>query len=421
MTDSVRQVLKQAYTVAVNAAHPAERLAAFFPDIPEGRVYVVGAGKAAASMAQAAEAFYGFERVQGLVITRYGHALPTHRIEVVEASHPVPDEAGVAATKRILDLAHDLNEQDTLLCLISGGGSALLSAPDGIALEQKAELTRALLASGADITEMNCVRKHLSRVKGGRLAAAAFPARVITFIVSDVVGDDLSSIASGPTVPDPTSYTDALNILKRYNINMPAVNAHLQAGINKHIPETPGPNDPVFTRVENVLVASAQQSLDAAAAFLQSQGFTPHVLSSSITGEAKEVARVHAAICEQVTRFAQPFQRPCALISGGETTVTVKHKGRGGRNSEFALSFALATQHLEGVHALFADSDGIDGSEDNAGVFVHAGDVARIGAAKARQYLQKNDSYGFFEVANALFVPGPTNTNVNDLRIILLT
>lgn len=414
------ELLSQAYKVAVDAAHPSKHLSNYLPDLPEGRLMVVGAGKAAAGMAQAVEVHYPLERIEGLVITRYGHALPTQKIEVIEASHPVPDLAGQEATQKLLAKLQGLTQDDLVLCLVSGGGSALFVAPDEITLEQKADLTKALLKSGADITEMNTLRKHLSRVKGGQLARAAFPARVVSLIVSDVVGDDLTSIASGPTVPDPSTFVDALEVLNRYQIEAPEARAHLQKGVDGKIPETPKPNDTLFQNVTNTLVASGQQSLEAAASFFKRQNVTPYILSDSITGEAKEVAKVHAALARQIVRYGQPFQKPCALISGGETTVTVRGQGRGGRNGEFALSLALELDGLENVYALAADSDGIDGSENNAGAFVTPDCLQVVGKTKAKRLQEANDSYSFFEEAETLFVTGPTNTNVNDLRMILI-
>jgi hydroxypyruvate reductase len=318
-----------------------------------------------------------------------------------------------------LKLAQSLSADDLLLCLISGGGSALLVSPAGITLEQKASLTQRLLESGAAITEMNTVRKHLSNIKGGRLAAST-KAKVHSLIVSDVVGDDLSSIASGPTVPDPTTFVDALEILDRYQIDAPEARQQLQRGVAGEIPETPKPGEAVFNRVTNTLIASGQQSLEAIAKFFEDQGINAHVLANSITGEAREIAKVHAALARQIVRYEQPFKRPCALISGGETTVTVRSQGRGGRNGEFALSLTIELDGLESVYALAADSDGIDGSEDNAGAFVTPDVLAKVGKAKARRLLEHNDSYSFFEEAGTLFTTGPTNTNVNDLRIVLI-
>ncbi len=421
MTLEPKTLLTRAYEAAVRAAQPGEVLRPHLPELPKGRLVVVGAGKAAASMANAAEAHYPLEKLEGLVVTRYGHALPTRKIEVLEAAHPVPDGAGVQATERILETASNLGEDDLLLCLLSGGGSALLCAPLGVTLPEKAELTGALLASGADIAEINTVRKHLSAIKGGRLAAAAHPAPVVSLILSDVVGDELSSIASGPTAPDPTTFGEALEVLDRYAIVAPAARRVLERGVQGELPETPKPGDACFAHVQNLIIASAQQSLEAAARVFEAVGIPAHILGDSVTGEAREVAKAHAAMARQVARYGQPFARPCALLSGGETTVTIRQPGgRGGRNSEFALSLALELADLKNVYALAADTDGIDGSEENAGAFVLPGDVMRLGKDRARGWLEGNDSYGFFERAGALFTTGPTRTNVNDLRMILV-
>ncbi|MCA9836318.1 MAG: glycerate kinase [Trueperaceae bacterium] len=413
-------LLKEAFAAAVEAAHPTKHLASFLPPLPKGRLVVVGAGKAAAAMAQAVEAHYPLDKLSGLVITRYGHSLETQKIEVIEASHPVPDEAGQQATERILEMLEELGQDDLLLCLISGGGSALLCAPDGLTLAEKAELTTQLLNSGADIKEMNTVRKHLSRVKGGRLAERAYPAKIVSLILSDVVGDDLSSIASGPTVADPTSFADALGIVKAYELDNQKVISLLEEGVNGKRPESPKPNHPAFQNVENILVASGQKSLEAAARYFESKGIQAHILSNSVEGEAREVAQVHAAIARQVALYNQPFSKPCVLISGGETTVTVKHKGKGGRNGEFALGLAIALDGLADVYALAADTDGIDGSENNAGATFGPEIFARCSKAEAKSYLVANDSYSFFARAGALFETGPTHTNVNDLRLILI-
>ena len=369
-------------------------------------------------MARVTEAFYKtrYPKVglEGLVITRYGHldvqvqGAPTGQIRVVEASHPVPDAAGVAATEQILALAEGLGKDDLLVCLLSGGGSALLCAPDGVTLSQKAALTGALLRSGADITEMNTVRKHLSRVKGGGLARAAFPARVVSLIVSDVAGDDLSVIASGPTVPDPSTLAEARAVLERYGLEPPS---HLSSAS-----ETPKPGDAIFERVQNHLIASAQGMLEATATFFRKRGVTPLILSESVTGEAREIAKMHAAIARQVRMHGQPLEPPCVLLSGGETTVTVRGNGRGGRNCEFALSLALALGGLERVYALAADTDGIDGTEDAAGALITPRTLSLVGRAEAQRYLDDNDAYSFFERAGGLICTGPTLTNVNDVR-----
>ena len=418
MTDA-KALLQEAFWAGLGAVQPARMLPPHLPPPPKGRLVVLGAGKAAAAMARTVEAHYQHE-VEGFVITRYGHALPTHTLEVVEAGHPVPDEAGRAATARALELAYSLGPDDLLLCLISGGGSALLTAPDGVSFEQKIALTRALLRSGADITEMNTLRKHLSKVKGGRLAAAAAPARVLSLILSDVAGDELSSVASGPTVPDSSSFEDALAVLNRYDLLFPEVRRFFEKGMRGEVPETPKPGDIFFERVENVLVGSAQGMLERVAQFFLERGVTPLILSDSLTGEAREAARFHASLVRQVVRYAQPAARPCALLSGGETTVTVRGAGRGGRNSEFLLELASELRGLPDVYALAADTDGVDGSEDNAGAVVGPDLFERVGVREALRYLDDNDSYSFFAATDALFVTGPTHTNVNDLRIVLV-
>ncbi len=409
--------LRKAFDRALAAADPAAVLPRHLPAPPEGRLVVVGAGKAAAKMAQVTETFYA-ERypdtaLGGLVVTRYGHGVPTEKIRVLEASHPVPDAAGVQATNGILELARSLTEHDLLLCLVSGGASALLCAPEGVTLAEKAALTTALLRSGADIFEMNTVRKHLSSVKGGGLAKAAFPARALSLIISDVAGDDLSVVASGPTVPDPSTFAESRTVLERYGLELPA-------RLTRKPPETPKPRDAIFERVENRLISSAQGSLEAAAAFFREQGVAPLILSESVTGEAREVAKVHAAISRQIRQHGQPLRPPCVLLSGGETTVTVRGTGRGGRNAEFALSLAVELNGLEGVYALAADTDGIDGSEDAAGALVTPETLAAVGRGEARGYLEHNDAYGFFERVGGLVRTGPTLTNVNDVRFVLV-
>ena len=409
-------LLRGALQTAVAAANPARALSKYLPPPPEGRLIVVGAGKAAAGMARAAETFYGERypgvKLEGLVVTRYGHSVQTEQLKVVEAAHPVPDAAGVAATAEMLALAEGLGKDDLLVCLISGGGSALLCAPEGVTLSQKAALTQALLRSGADITEMNTVRKHLSRVKGGGLARAAFPARVVSLIVSDVAGDDLSVIASGPTVPDSSTLAEARAVLERYRLEPPS---HLSSA-----PETPKPGDAIFERVQNHLIASAQGMLLATATFFRERGITPLILSESVTGEAREIAKMHAAVARQVRAHGQPLGPPCVLLSGGETTVTVRGSGRGGRNCEFALSLALELNGLGGVYALAADTDGIDGTESAAGAMVTPQTLAAIGRAEARRYLDDNDAYSFFERTGGLVRTGPTLTNVNDVRLVLV-
>jgi hydroxypyruvate reductase len=419
----LRGLLRRAFEAAVDAARPERVLAGHLPRLSSGRLIVVGAGKAAAAMARVVERHYADAApaldLSGLVVTRYGHAVDTERIAVREAGHPVPDLAGVEATAELLATLEDAEEGDTVLCLISGGGSALLCAPRGLDLDGKRSLTDALLRSGASIDDMNAVRKHLSAVKGGQLARTAHPAAVVTLLISDVVGDDPSVIASGPTVPDPSSYRDALAVLDRYTIDAPEARAHLQRGAEGRVAETPKPGDPVFERSRAVTVASNQQSLEAAAAVLQEAGFPAHILSATIEGEAREAGRLHAAIARQIAERGQPFDAPCALLSGGETTVTVRGRGRGGRNQEFALGLALDLSPDLRVYALAADTDGLDGSEHNAGAFVTPTLVAE-GLEGAAHALDRNDSHAVFAEADHLLVTGPTHTNVNDLRIVVV-
>ena len=417
--DACRDLLEEAFRAAVAAAMPDNILTPHLPSRPRGRLVVIGVGKAAASMAQAVEAHYG-DRVEGAVITRYGHALPTHSIDVLTAGHPVPDTAGEVATERLLGLLADLGEDVLVLILLAGGGSTLLTAPDGIALEQKADLTQSLLRCGADIHEMNCVRKHLSRVKGGRLAVAAHPARVLTLVISDVVGDDLSVIASGPTVADPTTFGDALDILDRYDLVAPEVRRRFIQGIRGELPETLKPGDSLFDNCETKLVATNQSSLEAAANRFAAAGVRAHILSAEVTGEARAAGGVHAAIVRQILTQGQPFRPPCALLSGGETTVRVRGCGRGGRNGEFALGLALNLPPYAPTFALAADSDGVDGSEDNAGAWVTPDLFRTVPRDRARRLLEDNDSYTLFEEAGHLLFTGPTHTNVNDLRFVLV-
>ncbi|WP_406622365.1 glycerate kinase [Acidovorax sp. SDU_ACID1] len=424
--------LLRLYRTAVQRAQPLHSMAAHLPPVPKGRTVVLGAGKAGGSMAQALEALWPLEApLSGLVVTRYGHVPPRpeglpRRLDVVEAAHPVPDAAGLAAAERILALTQGLTEDDLVLCLISGGGSALLTLPaEGLTLEEKQRINRALLESGAAIGEMNCVRKHLSRIKGGRLAAACAPARVVTLTISDVPGDDPSVIASGPTVPDATTCADALAILDRYRIEVPAaVRAALQAGEL----ETPKPGDACFDGHAVHMIATPQQSLEAAAEAACAAGIAAYILSDEIEGESREVGKVHAALARAVARHGQPFARPCVILSGGETTVTIRQrppgtpKGRGGRAGEFCLGLAQALQGQEGVWAIAADTDGIDGVEDNAGARVSPDTLARAAAQGLRigGYLDRNDAYGYFEALGDLVVTGPTNTNVNDFRALLI-
>ena len=414
-----REFLTGLFEAAIDAARPEKSLAGFLPERPRGRTIVVGGGKAAASMAAAVERAWDGP-LEGLVVTRYGHGAPTKRIEVVEAAHPVPDAAGQAAAARMLASLQGLGADDLVLCLISGGASALLAAPaPGLMLDDKRAINKALLASGAGIGEMNCVRKHLSAIKGGRLAAAAAPARVVSLIISDVPGDDLSVIGSGPTTPDPTTSADALAILARYAIEAPA---RVLARLRDPASETPKPGDPRFARVDNRLIAAPILSLRAAAERARAAGVTPLILGDAIEGEAREVGKAFAGLALSCRRHGDPARPPCVLISGGETTVTVRGHGRGGRNAEFSLALALALDGPEDVYALAGDTDGIDGSEDNAGAYLSPDTLARAraGGICARARLDDNDAYSVFAALGDLIVTGPTLTNVNDFRAILV-
>jgi hydroxypyruvate reductase len=386
---------------------------------------VVAAGKGAASMSLAVERQWPKDRpLEGIAITRYGHGLPVERIRIVEAGHPVPDEAGEAAAAEILGKVRELDDDDLLLVLISGGGSSLLSLPAaGISIADLKSVTAQLLRSGAAIQEINAVRKHLSAIQGGRLAAAC-AARVLALIISDVTGDDPTHIASGPCAPDPTTCADALEVLERYRINVPA---GVSARLERCSDETPKPGDRIFSRVENRVIATAHRSLEAAAELFRSQGIQPVILGDTITGEASEVAKVMAALAREIRRFGRPFAPPVALISGGECTVTVReersnHGGRGGRCSEFLLSLGIELDAMENTWALAADTDGIDGSEDNAGATLAPDTLARAAKAglRPRLLLSRNDSYGFFSALGDLIVTGPTRTNVNDYRVIVI-
>jgi hydroxypyruvate reductase len=419
-----RELLLGSFQAALSAADPLQIVPGQLPKPPRGRTVVVGAGKAAGAMAMAVETHWpAGAPLSGIVITRYGHGLPTKRIRVVEAGHPVPDESGEAAAREILALASSMHEDDLLLALVSGGGSALLSLPvEGVSMADLKAVTRQLLASGAPIQDMNTVRKHLSLIQGGRLAMASRSA-VLALVISDVTGDDPTHIASGPCSPDPTTYRDALDVLSRYGVAPPAsIASHLLRGASGEIAETPKPGDQAFTRVENRVIATAHQSLMTAAAFVQARGITPMVLGDSVTGESREVARVFAALARQVRRHAHPFKPPVALISGGETTVTIRGKGRGGRCTEFLLSLAIELEGEDHVYALAADTDGIDGSEDNAGALLTADSLARASRLDLppKAMLADNDAYGFFSALGDLVVTGPTRTNVNDYRIILV-
>ena len=438
MTDSVgdpRALLLGLYRHAVERALPAHGLAAHLPLPPDparGRTVVVGAGKAGGAMAAALDAAWpAAAPLSGLVVTRYGHVPPTWRerpgrIEVVEASHPVPDEAGRRAAARITEVVQGLGPEDLVIALVSGGASALLSLPaPGLSLQDKQAVNQALLASGAAIDEMNCLRKHLSAIKGGRLAQRAAPARMLTLLISDVPGDDPSVIGSGPTVPDGSTCADALAICRRYGIDLPPA---ARAGLESGAFETPKPGDACFRGHEWRLIATPQASLHAAAEAARDLGLQAHVLSDEMEGESREVGKVHAALARAVARHGQPFARPCVILSGGETTVTVRPRapgaarGRGGRATEFLLGCAIALQGQPGVHVLAADTDGIDGIEDNAGAIVTPDTLARAAAAglNPAERLDANDAYGFFSALGDLVQTGPTFTNVNDFRALLV-
>jgi hydroxypyruvate reductase len=423
-----RRILLDSFRAAVDAADPLRVVAPALPDrsaiAKYRRTLVVGAGKAAASMAMAVERHWPVDApLDGLVVTRYAHGLPCRRIEVIEAGHPVPDEAGERAAATIIERARALGDEDLLVVLASGGGSSLLSLPvETVTMADLKSVTKALLASGAPIQDMNVVRKHLSRIHGGRLASQT-RANVLALMISDVAGDDPSSIASGPCSPDPSTYADALAILARWRVSAPAsVREHLQRGARGEVAETPKPGDPLFARVDARMLATAHGSLEAAAAVFEQAGVRPVLLGDTVTGEARDVAQVMAAIAREILRYDQPFARPVALISGGECTVTIRGSGRGGRCSEFLLTLALELDGAVGTWAIAADTDGIDGAEDNAGAIVAPDTIARATAAgiDARERLDDNDAWTFFHALGDLVVTGPTRTNVNDYRALML-
>ena len=421
---SPRELLLGSFNAALAAADPLKIVPQHLPQPPKGRTLVVGAGKAAAAMALAVERGWPEKApLEGLVITRYQHGLATSRIAVVEAGHPVPDESGEKAAQEILRRAQGLTPDDLLLVLVSGGGSALLSLPaDGVSMADLKRTTRELLRCGAPIQDMNTVRKHLSAIQGGRLAAAC-RAPVVALIISDVTGDDPTHIASGPCAPDPTTYADALAVLKRYEVQAPpAIVEHLKRGATGDLAETPKPGASLFERVENRVIATAQRSLQEAARFFIGHDIHPAILGDSVTGEAREVAKVYGALAREIRQHGLPYQPPVALISGGETTVTVRGKGRGGRNAEFLLALAVDLDGADGIHALACDTDGIDGTEDNAGAVLSPDTAERAARRKLdpAQRLADNDGYGFFSALGDLVVTGPTRTNVNDYRCILV-
>src|SRR5437867_1232418 len=417
--DTPRELLRRMFDAAINAAQPAHCIPPHLPAVPPGRLLVVGAGKASAAMARAVEDNWSGE-LSGLVVTRYGYGVPCRRIEIVEAAHPVPDAAGITAARRIQGLVQGLTADDLVLCLISGGGSSLLVAPlEGLTLEDKQSVNKALLTSGASISEMNCVRRHLSAIKGGRLAAACYPAKVVTLLISDVPGDNPMDIASGPTVPDPTTCADALAIIKRYGIEVPRnVLEILETGRG----ETVKPGDARLAGVETRMIATPQMALEAAAAVAGEADIPAAILGDSIEGEARDVGKVMAGIALQVARRGQPFEAACVLLSGGETTVTVRGNGRGGRNVEFLLSLGVALDGHPGIHAIAGDTDGVDGMEDIAGAYLAPDSLARAWTKgiKPKDSLDANVGHGFFEALGDSVVTGPTLTNVNDFRAILI-
>ena len=409
------KLMRAMFDAAVKAALPDATLPAFMPTSPKGRTIVVGAGKGSAAMAQIFEQNYKAP-IEGLIVTRYGHAVKCDRIEIVEASHPVPDDAGTIAAARMLQMVQGLTENDLVVALISGGGSALLSLPvDGVSVEDKRAVNRALLKSGAPIDEMNCVRKHLSKIKGGKLAAAAFPAKVISLVISDVPGDDLAAVASGPTVADPTTFAQARAILAKYAIEVPA-------SVTRHLAEAKDETPKHLSNVVAHCIASPQKSLEAAARIAAAAGYAPIILGDAIEGEARDVGTVMAGIAMQAQRFGQPIKPPCAIISGGETTVTVRGNGAGGRNVEYLLALAMKLNGVEKIHALAGDTDGIDGAREVAGAVITPSTLARARAKGIDPWasLTNNDGHGFFESLGDQVITGPTLTNVNDFRVILV-
>ena len=420
MTQSDRRpLLRSLFDAAVAAAQPALCLPPHLPEPPKGRTIVIGAGKASAAMARALEDHWPGP-LQGLVVTRYGYEVPCERIEIVQAAHPVPDAAGLAAAERIREMVSGLTADDLVIALISGGGSSLLVAPaPGLTLADKQAINSALLASGASIGEMNCVRRHLSALKGGRLAAACHPASVVTLLISDVPGDAPRDIASGPTVADASSCADALAIVDRYKIALPAVVREL---LTSGTGESIKPGDARLARAETRMITAPQIALEAAATVARAAGITPYILGDSLEGEARDVAKALAGITRQVVLHGQPFKRPCVLLSGGETTVTIKGTGRGGRNVEFLLALGIALDGLPGVHALAGDTDGVDGIEEIAGAMLAPDSLARAWAMdiNPRNSLDRNDAHGFFQALGDSVITGPTLTNVNDFRAILI-
>ncbi len=415
-----RALFTSLFDAAVSAADPAVVIRDFLPARPRGRTIVIGAGKASAQMAAAFEAAWG-DPVEGVVVTRHGQAVPCRHIEVIEAAHPVPDAAGLQAAGRLFEAVRGLTPDDLVVALVSGGGSALLpSPPAGMSLADEIAVNEALLASGAPISAMNTVRKHLSTIKGGRLALAARPAKVVTLVVSDIPGDNPAFVASGPTVADKAGREEALAIVEAYRLDLPAT---AMRHLRSPAADAPRPDDPGFSDNEVHIIASAARSLEAAALEARRHGVEAVILSDAIEGEARDVAGVHAAIAREIAQNDRPFRKPVLVLSGGETTVTVRGSGgKGGRNGEFLLAFALAVDGCAGIDAFAADTDGIDGSQDNAGAFADCSTAARMRAAGVdpRAALARNDSWSAFHAVDGLFVSGPTGTNVNDLRAILV-
>ena len=421
-----KNILLEMFNQAVLVSHPSNIMKNYIPDIePSGKVIVVGAGKGSAEMARSfEEAWYnkGYKDLSGLVITRYGHKKKCKNINIIEASHPVPDQAGLKATKEMIKLLKTLNEEDLLIVLISGGGSSLLVLPiDGVSLEEKQELTNSLLKCGASISEINSVRKHLSKVKGGNLASYAFPAKIITLAISDVPGDDFGVIASGPTYPDNTSCINALAVLDKYKISC---SKNIYKSLNSEVNETPDKEDKIFDRSDFKLIARPQNALLKAAEVSEDNKFSSLILSDSIEGESNDIGMVHAAIVKQVNKYAQPAKAPLCILSGGETTVTIRNpNGKGGRNTQFLLSLAIALDSVANVYAIACDTDGIDGSENNAGALLYPDTLERAYklGLNPKKYVERNDAYTFFFKLGDLVETGPTYTNVNDFRAILVT
>ena len=414
-----KDLLRRMFEAAIASAQPDLCVPPYLPAPPKGRLLVVGAGKASAAMARAVERHWPGE-LSGLVVTRYGYAVPCERITIAESAHPVPDAAGLDAARRMLALAQGLGPDDLVLCLISGGASALLPLPaDGLTLADKQSVNRALLASGATISEMNCVRRHLSAIKGGRLAAACHPAKVVTLLISDVPGDSPTDIGSGPTTADPTTCADALAILRRYGI---AVSAAIMETLESGRGETVKPGDPRLAGHETRIIAAPQMALEAAAAIAEAAGIPAHILGDAIEGEARDVAKVMAGIALQTARRGQPFRAPCVLLSGGETTVTLRGTGRGGRNVEFLLALGVALQGEKGIHAIAGDTDGVDGMAEVAGAYLAPDSLSRAWdlGIRPRDSLDNNDGHGLFEALSDQVITGPTLTNVNDFRAILI-